>query len=82
MNEAYFVSKTILLDWINNFLSINVDKVETCANGAIYCNLFDAIQPGTIPMKRVDFTVKQGFEYVKNWKILQTAFQKSGIDKV
>eukprot|EP01083_Nonionella_stella_P174638 605936_1 len=82
MNQAYFVGKNILLDWINNFLEINIDKVEQCANGAIYCNLFDAIHPGTIPMSRVDFTVKYEYDFAKNWKLLQNAFQKAGIEKV
>ena len=82
MNEAYFVGKNILLDWINNFLEINLDKVECCATGAVYCNLFDALHPGTIPMSRVDFTVKYEYDYAKNWKLLQNAFLKAGIDKV
>jgi len=71
-----------LLDWINNFLEINLDKVEQCATGAVYCNLFDALYPGTIPMSRVDFTVKYEYDYTKNWKLLQNAFKKTGIDKV
>lgn len=82
MNQAYFVGKNILIDWINNFLEINIDKVEQCANGAIYCNLWDAIHPGTIPMSRVDFTVKHEYEFTKNWKLLQNGFQKAGIDKL
>jgi RP/EB family microtubule-associated protein len=82
MNEAYFVGKNILIDWVNNFLEIHIDKVEECANGAIYCNLFDALHPGTIPMSKVDFTVKYDHEFVKNWKLLQNAFQKTGIEKV
>lgn len=82
MNQAYFVGKNTLIDWINNFLEINIDKVECCANGAIYCNLWDALHPGSIPMSRVDFTVKHEYEYTKNWKLLQNGFQKAGIEKV
>jgi len=82
MNQAYFVGKNILIDWLNNFLEINIDKVEQCANGAIYCNLWDALHPGTIPMNRVDFTVKHEYDYTKNWKLLQNGFQKAGISKV
>lgn len=82
MNAAYFVGKNILIDWLNNFLEIHIDKVEQCANGAIYCNLWDALHPGTIPMSRVDFTVKHEYDYTKNWKLLQNGFQKAGIEKV
>merc|ERR1712129_11701 len=72
----------ILLDWINHFLEINLDKVECCATGAVYCNLWDALHPGTIPMSRIDFTVKYEYDYAKNWKLLQNAFQKCDIEKV
>jgi len=81
MNEAYFVGKKTLIDWVNNFLEINIEKVEQMANGAIYCNLWDAVHPGTLPMSRVDFTVKHEYDYTKNWKLLQNGFQKAGIDK-
>ena len=79
MNQAYFVGKNILIDWVNNFLEINIDKVEQMANGAIYCNLWDALHPGSIPMSRVDLTVKHEYDYTKNWKLLQNGFQKAGI---
>jgi len=82
MSDAYFVSKSTLIEWVNNFLQIRMDKVEDCATGAYYCNIWDAIHPGTIPMAKVDFTVKYEHEYVKNWKLLQTAFEKANVSKV
>jgi len=82
MNEAYFVGKKVLIDWVNNFLEINIEKVEQMANGAIYCNLWDALHPGTIPMSRVDFTVKHDYDFAKNWKLMQNGFQKAGIEKM
>jgi RP/EB family microtubule-associated protein len=33
-------------------------------------------------MSKVDFTVKQEFEYMKNWKVLQEGFQKAGVKKM
>jgi len=82
MNEAYFVGKKTLIDWVNNFLEINIEKVEQMATGAIYCNLWDAIHPGTMPMSRVDFTVRNEYDFTKNWKLIQNGFQKAGIDKL
>jgi len=76
------VGKKVLIDWINNFLEINIEKVEQMANGAIYCNLWDALHPGTIPMSRVDFTAKFDYDYAKNWKLMQNGFQKAGIEKM
>jgi len=82
MSDAYFVSKSTLIEWVNTFLQVRMDKVEECATGAFYCNIWDAIHPGTIPMSKVDFTVKYEHEYVKNWKLLQTAFQKANVSKI
>ena len=76
------MGKAMLIEWINNFLECRIEKVEQMATGALYCNLFDALHPGTIPMKKVDFNVKFDYEYVNNWKLMQTAFKRVGIDKV
>ena len=73
--------KAVLLEWVNNFLQLNLEKVEQMATGACYCNLFDALHPKTVPMNRVDFAVKYDYEYSKNWKLLQNAFLKVGIKK-
>lgn len=50
--------------------------------GAAHCQVFDALYPGKIPLSRVNFHASQSYEYVGNYKILQTAFKKIGIDKV
>jgi len=81
LSEGYFLGRLALVDWVNNFLECHIEKVEDCASGALYCNLWDALHPNTIQMSKVDFTVKQEFEYMKNWKVLQEAFQKAGVKK-
>ena len=42
----------------------------------------DAVYPGQIPLQKVNFGAKQEYEYVNNFKVLQAAFDKFGIDKV
>lgn len=37
---------------------------------------------GSIPMSRVDFGGNQDYQYVNNYKLLQRAFDKNGIDRV
>jgi hypothetical protein len=37
------VSRTDLLQWLNDLLQINYTKVEQCGTGAAYCQIFDSI---------------------------------------
>jgi RP/EB family microtubule-associated protein len=46
MDAGYFVGRKEIMDWINEALLLNLDKVEQTANGAIACQLLDIIFPG------------------------------------
>jgi RP/EB family microtubule-associated protein len=81
MDGAYFVSKNDILGWLNQLLGLNYTKVEQCANGAAYCQVFDAIYPGEVPVKKVVFEAKAEHDAVKNYKVLQAVFDKKGIAK-
>ena len=50
--------------------------------GAAYCQFLDMLFPGTIAVKRIKFATKQEHEYIQNWKLLQGALKKVGIEKV
>jgi len=39
------------------------------------------LAPGSIPMKRVTFEANQDYQYVDNFKMLQSSFKKKGVDK-
>ena len=90
MDPAFFVSKGEILSWINSFFSVtilmtnmviqlNVQKIEQCATGAVYCQIIDAIHPNTVQIGRVNWLAKHDYEYAANYKILQNGFQKAGI---
>jgi len=81
MNDAYFVGKNKLLTWLNEFLQLDVQKVEQCASGAIYCQLLDALFPDAVNMKKVDWDLKETFDFLKNWKIIQAVFKRKGVQK-
>lgn len=51
------------------------------ASGAIACELLDIMYPGSVPMHKVNWSANKDFEYIANYKILQTAFAKNSIDK-
>ena len=81
MEGAFFVGRKEIVDWINATLEININKVEDTASGAIACQLLDIMHPGEVPMHKVNWAAKQSFEFVANYKILQTCFNKLHIDK-
>jgi RP/EB family microtubule-associated protein len=81
MDAAFFVSKSELLQWANGFFRLNLDKIEQCANGAVYCQVIDACHPGSVPMKKVNWSARADHESIPNYKILQQAFDKSGIER-
>lgn len=82
MSQAYFKGKRELLEWIRDFLQMEIPKVETLASGAHYCQLLDALHPGTVKMSRVNYGAYLEEHYVQNWKLIQIAFQKCGIQKL
>ena len=36
-------SRTELLAWVNDLLTMNITKVESLGNGAVYCQIFDSV---------------------------------------
>lgn len=81
MEGAFFVGRKEILDWINSTLEINLAKIEDTANGAVACQLLDIMYPGQVPMHKVNWSAKQDFEFVANYKILQSCFEKLRIDR-
>jgi len=82
MSQAYFKGKRELLEWISTFLEMEIPKVETLASGAHYCQLLDALYPGSVKMSKVNFGAYLEETFVQNWKLVQNAFQKQSIQKL
>ncbi len=81
MEGAFFVGKGELLSWINDSFDLGLTKVEQCATGAVYCQIIDAIYPGTVAMQNVRWGAKFDYEFVENFKVLQQAFAKNDIKR-
>ncbi len=71
-----------LLTWLNDALEVRYMKVEQCANGAAYCQIFDMIHPGTVPCQKLRFDARNAYDSLENYKILQRLFQQRSIPKV
>ena len=78
MDGAFFVGRIELLRWVNDLLAINCQKVEQCANGAVYCQIIDACHGREINMKKVNWMAKVDHEHIPNYKVLQGAFDRLG----
>lgn len=81
MDGAFFVPRTQLLAWVNELLAINVEKIEQCASGAVYCQLVDAIYPGNVQLSKVNWMAKSEYEHIHNYKVLQVAMDKCRIQR-
>ena len=54
MAPAFFVGRKQILDWLNATLSMQLEKIEETASGAVACQLLDAIFPDAlVPMAKV-----------------------------
>jgi len=81
MEGAYFVGRVELLNWLNDLLKLDYTKVEQTCTGAAFCQIMDAIFPGKVQLSKVNFTAKLEYEWIANFKVLQTVFDKQQIDK-
>ncbi|KAH0785745.1 microtubule-associated protein RP/EB family member 3-like isoform X1 [Histomonas meleagridis] len=81
MNNTGIPSRGELLDWLNTLLGTNYRKPEETCNGAAYCQVFDALYPGSIKLSNVNFNAITEPEMIYNYKILQDAFSKLHISK-
>ncbi|XP_069461638.1 microtubule-associated protein RP/EB family member 3 isoform X1 [Ambystoma mexicanum] len=76
------LSRHDMLAWVNDSLQLNYTKVEQLCSGAAYCQFMDMLFPGSILLKKVKFQAKLEHEYIHNFKVLQAAFKKMGVDKI
>jgi len=71
-----------MLAWINDTLQSSFTKIEDLSTGSAYCQFMDMLFPGCLPLKRVKIRSKLEHESIANFKLLQNAFTKQGVDKI
>lgn len=76
------LSRHDMLAWVNDSLHLNYTKIEQLCSGAAYCQFMDMLFPGCILLRKVKFQAKLEHEYINNFKVLQAAFKRMGVDKV
>lgn len=50
--------------------------------GAVYCQFMDMLFENLMAMKKIKFGAEVENEYIHNFKLLQAAFKRVGVDKV
>ncbi|XP_019769787.1 microtubule-associated protein RP/EB family member 1 isoform X8 [Dendroctonus ponderosae] len=76
------LSRHDMLAWVNECLQSDYRKIEELCTGAAYCQFMDMLFHGSVQLKRVKFRTNLEHEYIQNFKILQAAFKKMGVDKI
>lgn len=70
-----------LVAWVNSIIDTQYKDINDVSNGAAFCQLVDAMFPGSVPISRVDFNAQLQHQRFSNYKILQEACLKNGIDQ-
>ncbi|KAL0213139.1 hypothetical protein RCL1_006765 [Eukaryota sp. TZLM3-RCL] len=81
MNEAFFVSKKTILEWINSFFSLSVQKIEHLGDGVVYCHILDCLYPGVLTLSKLNFNARTEVDNIKNLKFLQAALKNCGLQR-
>ncbi|KAG4306090.1 hypothetical protein PORY_000078 [Pneumocystis oryctolagi] len=75
-------SRHELLAWLNQLTSLNISKVEQCGKGYVYAHVFDSIY-GDVPFRKINvFNCNNEYQYIQNWRVIQSIFTQHKIDKV
>ena len=45
----------------------------------MYCQLLDAVHPGSVPMNKVNWKAKYDYEFISNYKLLQESLECMGV---
>ncbi|XP_044277039.1 microtubule-associated protein RP/EB family member 3 isoform X2 [Varanus komodoensis] len=76
------LSRHDMLAWVNDSLQLSYTKIEQLCSGAAYCQFMDMLFPGCVHLRKVKFQAKLEHEHIHNFKVLQAAFKKMGVDKI
>ena len=80
-SSAYFASRHGIITWINQVTHNQLTKIEQLGSGNIYCQILDAAYPEKVPIHKVKWNAYLEIDFIHNFKILQTCFERLGITK-
>eukprot|EP00316_Scyphosphaera_apsteinii_P005680 CAMPEP_0119342222 /NCGR_PEP_ID=MMETSP1333-20130426/104249_1 /TAXON_ID=418940 /ORGANISM="Scyphosphaera apsteinii, Strain RCC1455" /LENGTH=260 /DNA_ID=CAMNT_0007354391 /DNA_START=29 /DNA_END=811 /DNA_ORIENTATION=+ len=75
-------SRHVLADWASQIsgsqVTNSLDKHTT--TGVLFCQLFEAIKPGSIDMRKMNARAQAESDSIANFKLLQAAFERHKMD--
>ncbi|VDK28259.1 unnamed protein product [Gongylonema pulchrum] len=74
-------SRKDLLAFVNSFLGGKYKRIEELATGAAYCELTEILFPGKLPFKKVKLVSNRENDWIANWRVLQSVWDKIGVQK-
>ena len=80
-NKAVFPSKKEMLSWASIILDLKIDCIEQLTTGAIFCQLLDACNPGSVRMNKVNWSANNENEYINNFKVFQQGLIENNLQK-
>ena len=80
-NQAYFASKSTILNWASDLLKLNLTTYDQLQTGAVFCQLLDACHPGTVNLHRVKWKANSETEYIQNFILFQQGMKDNDINK-
>ena len=74
--KAKSLGRLELLGWLNEITETDYPKIELCSDGIAYCQVIDALHPGSIALHRLNFNARNKDDYARNIKVLEDALNK------
>jgi len=70
-----------LLQWINGVVDADYARVEDLSDGVAYCQVFDALFPGRLPLHKLVFDPKRTEEKNSNLRLFSDSVKQVGFEK-
>ena len=70
-----------MVEWLNQTLEMELERLQDCADGVACCQLLEALAPGTVPLHEVDFNSATEQTNARNLAVLARALRRAGLHK-
>ena len=74
--KAKNLGRLELLSWLNELVECDYPRIEMASDGIAYCQILDAVQPGSVPLHKLNFNAKNKDDYARNLKFFDGQVKK------